>query len=88
MSEICFDCWKEISSQKESRYKYIISKELYLCEECGKMQHVIIMARKAYDLHKFRYFILPFKLILAMLIALCMIPFLPYLIYKQIKEKR
>ncbi len=46
MSEFCLDCWNKINRTNHPARKYIISKELDLCEECGKLTHVIVTVRK------------------------------------------
>lgn len=85
MAELCLQCWNKINGTHDPESKYIISKDLELCEECGKLKHVIVVERKSYYLRKFRFFILPFKIIYVIL--LCRILILPYLLYKCEKEK-
>lgn len=46
MSEICPDCLGKILGEDISPYRYIISRELDLCEECGKLSHVVVCERK------------------------------------------
>lgn len=75
MAEFCLECWNKINERKDNERKYIISKDLGLCEGCGELKPVIIMERKAYYIHKFRYFI--WRLML-----------LPYLIFKYNKSKK
>ena len=72
----------------DSEKKYIISKELDLCEECGEWVPVIVVERKYYYLHKFRFFIMPFKLIYHVLYFLWRLLILPYLIYKYYKDAK
>lgn len=45
MSEFCLDCWRKHSDKPEPRWKYILSRELDLCEECGEMIRVIVRER-------------------------------------------
>ena len=63
MAEFCLDCWNKINESNDSEKKYIISKDLDLCEGCGEWKPVIIMERRAYYAHKLRYVILPLKII-------------------------
>lgn len=63
MAEFCLDCWNKMNEREDSEKKYILSKDFDLCEGCGEWKPVIIMERKAYYIHKFRYFILPFRVI-------------------------
>ncbi len=87
MAEICLQCWNKINGTNDPPSKYIISKDLELCEECGKLTHVIIVERKYYYLHKFRFIIFPFKIVYVILLVLCRIITSPYLIYKYKKTK-
>ncbi len=82
MAEFCLDCWRKMNKGREDNTKYMLSKELDLCEGCGEWRHVIIMERNAYYMRKFRYFMLPFKCIG----LIWRIMMLPYLIYK-IRQK-
>ena len=45
MAEICLDCWRKLSGKPEPRWKYVLSRELDLCEECGEWKRVIVKAR-------------------------------------------
>lgn len=84
MAEFCLDCWNEINKTNVDEKKYIISKDLDLCEGCGEWKPVIIMERKAYYIHKFRYFILPLRVICIFIWKLLL---LPYLVFKYYKHK-
>lgn len=86
MAEFCLECWNRINETQDSPKKYIISKELDLCEGCGEWKQVVIAERKYYYLHKIRYFILPFKIIYLILYVLLRLLMLPYLIYKYKKD--
>lgn len=46
MAEFCLDCWNEINETNDPPEKYIISKDLELCEGCGEYKHTIIIERK------------------------------------------
>lgn len=46
MAEFCLECLNKICNTNDNERKYILSDELYLCEECGKMKHVVICYRK------------------------------------------
>jgi hypothetical protein len=87
MAEFCLDCWNKINETEHTQEKYINSKNFELCEECGEWTNVIIMERKYYYLHKFRFVISPFKLLYNVLYILSRILILPYLIYKDNKKK-
>ena len=45
MAEICLECWRKLSEQREPRWKYVLSRELDLCEECGEWKRVIVRER-------------------------------------------
>ena len=45
MSEICLDCWNKENGTNHKKYRYVLSKELCLCESCGKYKRVIIVER-------------------------------------------
>ncbi len=42
MAEFCLECWNRINGTNDKKSKYIISKDLDLCEECGKYKKVIV----------------------------------------------
>lgn len=81
MADFCLDCWNKINGTNYTEKQYIISEELGFCEECQKITNVIVAERWSYYLYKFRFVILPFKIIWRILI-------LPYLIYKYIKHTK
>ena len=80
MAEICLDCLNNLNNRKDSPQKYILSEELELCEECGEYKRVIVIERKYYYLHKFRFVLFPIQVIGRILL-------LPYLIYQRRKNK-
>lgn len=67
MAEFCLECWNRLNDTEYSKKKYIISEELELCEGCGEYKPIIIMERRAYYMHKLRYFLLPFRIIYSVL---------------------
>ena len=48
MAEFCLQCRNELNNTCDPPEKYIISKELELCEGCGQYGNVIIAVRKTY----------------------------------------
>lgn len=48
MAEFCLDCWNKLNGTNDRKRKYIISKDLDLCEGCGKWKNVIVIERKYY----------------------------------------
>ena len=84
MAEFCLDCWNKINGTNDSAKKYIISKDLDLCEGCGEWKRVIVAEKKYHYLYKFRFIIIPIKILCTILLRII---FLPYLIYKIIKDK-
>ncbi len=87
MAEFCLDCLNRINESNEPARKYIISKDLDLCEGCGEWKHTVIMYRKAYWLHKLRFVIFPFKVIGIIIYVFLSIPLLPWIIYKRNKKR-
>ena len=87
MAEFCLDCWNKMNITNYDKKYYIISKDLDLCEGCGKWKPVIIIERKAYYMHNFRYFILPLSVINFVLYFIWRILLLPYLVFKYFKSK-
>lgn len=88
MAEFCLKCWNKINGTNYSKRKYIISKEVCLCEECQELTNVIVVERKFYYLYKCRFIIFPFKIIYKILWFIWRIFILPYLIYKYIKHTK
>ena len=68
MAEFCLECWNKLNGTNDNERKYIISKDLDLCEECGEWKPVIVMERKKFYLRKFRYFIFCLELFIILLI--------------------
>lgn len=50
MAEFCLQCWNEINGTNAPPDRYILSKELDLCEGCGKWTNVIVAQRKFWTL--------------------------------------
>jgi len=63
MAEICPECLNKIKGGENHSKKYILSKELELCEECGEWKAVVVTERRFYYYRKFRFFLFPFKAI-------------------------
>lgn len=87
MAEFCLDCWNKMNESDDDEKKYIISKDFGLCEGCGQWKHIIIMERTAYYIQRFRYFILPFRIICNILCFIYKLFILPYLIFKYYKSE-
>lgn len=45
MAEFCLECWNKINETHDSKYRYVLSWEKDLCEECGQYKHVIVVER-------------------------------------------
>ena len=63
MAEFCYECLKKVYKTDKDIKKYVLSRELNLCEECGKWKHTVVMERKAYYRCIFGVLVLPFKII-------------------------
>lgn len=88
MAEFCLDCWNKINGTNDDAKKYIISKDLWLCEGCAKWKNVIVAERKYYYLRKLNFIIYPFKILYHIAYVFWRILILPYLIYRYIKEEK
>ena len=53
MAEFCLQCWNRINQTNDPPDNYILSKELDLCEGCGKWTKVIVTTRRTYKLRLF-----------------------------------
>ena len=85
MSEICFECLEETLSGavRLERKKFIISKDLELCENCGKYKQVVIAQRdKYYYFHRFK---VP---IISVAIALLPVTVVALLLYRAIWKRK
>lgn len=87
MAEFCLECWNRINGTDDNERKYILSKDLGLCEGCEELKPVIVAERKDYYWYKLRYFTLPFRIIYRVIYLLWRLSILPYLIFKYIKSK-
>ena len=52
MAEFCLECWNKMNGTKHSKRKYVLSKDLDLCEGCGELKHVIIKKRFAFIINE------------------------------------
>ena len=82
MAEFCLECWNRINGSNDSKRKYILSKDLDLCEGCGEYKSVIVMERREYYLYKLRFLVFPFKIIFVVAIFLWRLVTLPYWLFK------
>ena len=48
MAEFCLACWNKIMDTDDPAKKYIISRDLDLCEECGQWKPVIVRIKRRY----------------------------------------
>ena len=58
MAEFCLECWNRINGTNDGKRKYVFSKDLTLCEECGEWKRVIVEERRRYYWRKFKRYIL------------------------------
>jgi len=45
MAEFCLECWNKLNETKDSKRRYVLSRELDFCEECGTYKNVIVRER-------------------------------------------
>lgn len=46
MAEFCVDCWNKMNETDYSSNRFVISKEIDLCEGCGEFKNVIIREKE------------------------------------------
>ena len=63
MAEFCLDCWNRINGTNDGKMKYVLSKDLDLCEGCGELKPVIVAERYYYYSYTLKWFILPLKIV-------------------------
>lgn len=81
MADFCLDCLNKLDNTNHSAKRFILSDYADLCEGCGCYKRIVIMERKYYYLRKFRYVLLPFRIIDFLIKVLA----LPYFIFIRIK---
>ena len=52
MAEFCLECWRKITDTTDSRWRYVLSREKDLCEECGQYKRVIVVERRWSRIHR------------------------------------
>ena len=45
MAELCLECWNRINETHDSKWRYVLSWDRDLCEECGQYKRVIVAER-------------------------------------------
>ena len=88
MAEFCLECWNKINNTNYPAKKFILTDEYDLCEGCGELKKVVIMERRHYYRHKFRLFLIPFKMTYWVLYFLWRLIILPYTIYQYKKYEK
>ncbi len=88
MAEFCVKCWNRFFGENIPENKYVCTKELYLCEGCGRMKKVVIAEKKDYCYRKLRYLTAPFRFLSKAVYITVRILFFPYLFYKYRHEFR
>lgn len=46
MAEFCLECLNKLNGTSDSENKYILSKDLDLCECCGKWKKIVVMEHR------------------------------------------
>ncbi len=85
--EFCLECFRKINGPEYKKRKYVLTKELNFCEECGELKRTVFMERIYYYMRKFRYVIFPFKVIYIIVDFILRLMLLPLFIYKRKKRK-
>ncbi len=87
MAEFCLECWNKINGNRDKKTKYVLSKDLDLCEGCGEWKHVIVAERSFFDGYMLEYLTLPFEIIYWIICFLWRLLMLLYSIFKYKKPK-
>lgn len=45
MAEFCPECMNKFDKTHNSKWRYVLSRDLELCEECGKFKRVVVAER-------------------------------------------
>lgn len=87
MAEFCVQCWNRINGTDDPPSKFIISKDLQLCEGCGEFKNIVIMERSCDHTDKFQLITFPLKAVYILLFVLWRILISPYSFYKYMRNK-
>ena len=52
MAEFCLECLNKINETNDSKWRYVLSWEKDLCEECGQSKRVVVVERRWSRLQK------------------------------------
>lgn len=86
MAEFCLECWKRMNRIKDDKRKYILSKDLDLCEGCGEWKYVIIAENTYYYDYKTICLTLPFRMIFEIICLIWRLLTLPF-VHNKSKNK-
>lgn len=81
MAEFCLECFKKINGPEYEKRKYVLTKELNFCEECGEMKRTVFMERDYYCMRRLNRFITPVQFIFAIINFILRHVFLPFFTY-------
>ena len=70
MAEFCVQRWNRINGTDDPPSKFIISKDLQLCEGCGEFKNIVIMERSCDHTDKFQLIAFPLKAVYILLFVL------------------
>lgn len=77
MAEICFDCLNQKLGGNLNRKRFLYTKDLELCENCGRYKKAVIVERNRY------YYLNKFKVVIILLsVAFLPITIIGLLIYR------
>lgn len=75
---------EKLNKEENDKRKYVLSKDLDLCEGCGEFKNVVVGIKSYVTV--FDYILFPFKLVFILISFFIRLILLPYFIYKYIKE--
>ena len=71
MSEICLKCWNKINGTEDGEGKYVLSRGLELCEDCGELKHIFITERSSSHVGKFIFVYILIAVIWSVIYFVC-----------------
>lgn len=70
MAEFCLECWNKLHNTEYTEDDVVISKCLYICEECEQYTWVVIRVRETEELYWSAIFTWPLDLICVIITAI------------------
>ena len=52
MAEFCLECWNKLNDTRDTESRYLVSRNIELCEGCARYKHVIVKERLIWRLRE------------------------------------